>query len=283
MLAIEHVVHASEQLQLLAESVAPVDIQHGIAGHRAAHVLVVLVAACPARTVGDEVGPQRKGFARVQIDPQVQRMPRDAGDSVARLNLNVAVRIRCRVEGAVLDEAGAVGGGDEAVACDQAQRAPAMAGVELHAFAPGLAHVLEIARIERAFAADELDVIAEVGAVDRRAPAECAVLSTRAQFQRARHHLAQRRVGQEGIGQLARCGRVGTGQLHRGGRTHAFVVARVGGELGNRVVVDSQGRVEAVEAVVAVEFRGGAAAVADAHVRRVEAPARRDGPLRRER
>ena len=206
-------------------------------------------------------------------------MIRDAGDTIASAHLDVAIGIGARVGGTVLGEGRLEGRVNVAVTCGEQQRAKACCGGQFNALATRHAYIGEIARISGArAAADELDVVLESGAVDRRAPVRRAPLAACTDLNGLRHYFLERWIGKEIVGQLAWRAGVRAGQLDRGRRAHAFGVGPIGGELRTRIEVHADCRIEAAEGVVTVEQRCLASQVFDYYFSAVVAPGQREGP-----
>ena len=121
--------------------------------------------------------------------------------------------------------------------------------------AAGLAHILEKAGIDRTAATgDELDIIIEIGAIQRGTPMGNATrAATGTYLDGLGDDLFQRRVGKKKVGQLARRRRVGASKLDRRRRAHALVVACVSGECRRWAEIDSDGRVETGEGMRAID------------------------------
>ena len=128
----------------------------------------------------------------------------------------------------------------------------AAAGRQLEALAAGLAEVGEVAGAGGG--ADEQDVVGVGAAEHAGAPARAVVgHAAHAEFNGARDHLRQIRVGGEGVGQGAWVGGVGAAKLDRGGRAVAFVVAAVERQRGAQLPAQPERRVYALVGEVAVE------------------------------
>lgn len=70
-----------------------VQVDHGVAGHAAVAVLVVLVAAGVDAAAVVDVHAQAGLFGEVVLEAQLDIVAGDAGDVVALADLNVAVAV----------------------------------------------------------------------------------------------------------------------------------------------------------------------------------------------
>ena len=182
-----------------------------------------------------------------------------------------------RVIRAVDDERIAVGGVHQAVVELPAERPGVPRDLQLDAAPARVADILEETHIGQCAAGgleqDVVPVDALVGVdLPGEAPGEAA---THTDFAAARHHVLQRRIGQEGVGQVARRVFVGTGQLHRRGRAAGLGQVAVHDQPVVPAPCEAQCRIDATIAVIAVEFRREAAAIAEGNARVVVA--RRSG------
>src|SRR5207249_158174 len=168
----------------------------------------------------------------VEVEAQFQGIRGYARNAIARADRDRSVLVGGRVVRARRREWRAEPGVDVAVTNTRRELAEAPACRELDALTTRLPDILEEAGIERALASgDELDIFVEIGAIEGSRPwAHRSERAAGAELDGPGYDLLERRIAEEYIGQLARCGGVGAGQLHRRRRAHAFVVCGVGGE-----------------------------------------------------
>ena len=199
----------AKSCQLARELPARVDRHERVAGHPAAGIGVVLVAARVLPAGGDDADAERERPCD-QSPRSAKRVARQARAGGCRADTSMLpsasavvlfglfstnAGLECRVE---------VGCSARRTGTVRTRRA---AG-ELDSLAARIADVPEVARVDGAAAgADELDVVGEVGAVERGAVERVgADAAARAHFVGRREHRRERRIGDEDVGQ--RAGRV---------------------------------------------------------------------------
>ena len=233
------------------------------------------------RTGIEHIAADRPALGRIVVEAEFQVVARDARNRIAGRNRDRTGCIGLRIDRTVFNERALIGRRDVAVAGGCRERAELRGAGKFEPLAAGVADVLEEAGVgPRTLAADELDVVAQLGPIGRRTPGRGRTdLATRAELDGARYHFLERRIGQKIVRQLARRVRIGAGQLDRRRRTHAFVIRRVRGQVWRRIEIQADGRIESRKGIVAIELRRRARAVLDVDTRQVVAAGKRQCPL----
>ena len=219
-----------ERLDPVGDPVTGVQVRHRVAARPGQQV--ALVAAQVNAGAIDDARTHPQAVQRLHIDPRAQAVRRNAGDGVPRRDGDFAVLRHRMVLRAHLE--GRLEGGLDVTVVEEPVEAAAIAGEgQVETLAPGLGDVLEVAARQAHPGADEDDVVAVGRPVGARAPVErgeaaqpfARHAAAQAGLEGARRHLLQRRVGDEGVGQVARVVRVGAGQFRRRRRAAALAEA----------------------------------------------------------
>ena len=172
-------------------------------------------------------------------------MQRDARQVIAGVDVDVAIGVCSAVERALDGQMGAEDGTHQAIVGRQGPWPGSQVQAGLDALTPGGAGIGEIAGAGGGTAADENDVVVVAGQIGGQAPRGLAVgaqdmAAAGADLRRMRHHLAQRRVGDKGVGHPAGLGGVGTAQFSGGRHPVGFAVGRIGDDAATKAAGGAQ-------------------------------------------
>ena len=214
-------------------------------------------------------------------------MQRNTRQPVALVDMDFAVRIGGGVVDAEDRQRIGKGRADEGIAREPVK--PAVAAVEacLKPDPLRLSGILKETGTHDRPRTDKDDVVIVLSDKRRHGPIDlepafaCGQVAAGARFHRAGHDLLKRRVRDKGIGKAAWLVPVGAAQFRRRRHPVGFAIADIGRNAPAPPIGEAGGRVEAVEAVIAVE--GGAVAILKLDTCVVETPGKREVELRRQR
>ena len=278
---VEQILHQPEQLDILCQLVGGVHVDHPIGRHLRVLVGIVVDQILAADDV--EIGAELPGVGDLVFGPGLEAVTRNARDMVARRDENVAgqrgVRVlhRGRIVRGLQCQRTLICGVDIGVV---GVRGPAVLLVVDFCLDPlpqRRAGVLEIAEHRHHGAGNIDDVVGVLGAEHAKAPAQLPavvdggadafflghqrgraraperVLSSQPRLIGVRHHLLERRIGDQEIIDLTGVRWVRASKLERRRRAVRFRIARIGRDVRSDLVGRPDHRVEPRVLVAAVE------------------------------